>query len=86
MKISDSDFNYLKNAMMDVKGKVLDHIGFLKKPENKVKIKDFDMRLRWDWFSWAMRGRTNFLNKLYSYLNDDNIDTALKQIVKNEFP
>lgn len=81
MKITESDFNYLKKSMEEVKDKIPAHIEFLNRPENKIKIKDFDKRLRWDWFTAAVRGRTSFLNKLYDYLDDEHIDTALKKIV-----
>ncbi len=81
MKMSDSDFNYLKSAMMEIKDKIPSHIEFLNKLENKNKIKDFDTRLRWDWFNSAICGRTSFLNKLYDYLDDSHIETALKQIL-----
>jgi hypothetical protein len=82
MKITQFDFDYLKKAMEEVRDKIPAHIEFLNKPENKIKIKDFDTRLRWDWFTAAIRGRTSFLNKLYDYLDDTHINTALKQIVK----
>lgn len=82
MKISDTDFNYLSVAMEEVKDRIPAHIEFLNLPENKAKIKDFNVRLQWDWFHFAMRGRTSFLNKLYDYLDDTHISTALKQIVK----
>ena len=82
MKITDFDYSYLKSALLEVKDKIPDHIKFLNQPENLAKIKDFDTRLRWDWFTAAMRGRTSFLNKMYDYLDDSHIDTALKKIIK----
>jgi len=82
MKITTADYDYLKSAMLEVKDKIPAHIEFLKQPENLVKIKSFDTRLQWDWFHAAMRGRNSFLNKMYDYLNDEHIDTALKKIVK----
>ena len=45
------------------------------------KAQDVEKRLRWD-LLWASK-QTDFVCKvLYLYLNDDHIDTALKQIVK----
>lgn len=80
--MTSADYDYLKSAMLEVKDKIPAHIEFLKQPENLAKIKNFDTRLQWDWFTAAMRGRTSFLNKMYDYLNDEHIDTALKKIVK----
>jgi hypothetical protein len=82
MKITESDYSYLKSVMLKVKDGIPAHVEFLKQPENLAKIKDFDTRLRWDWFNFAMRGRTSLLNKLYDYLNDEHIDSALKKIIK----
>ena len=84
MKIKPEHYNLIKSAMEGVKDKIPAHIEYLKKPENLIKIKDFDMRLRWDWLRYAMNElpTTKFnWSDIYSYLNDDNIDTALKKIV-----
>jgi len=42
------------------------------------------MRFRWDIF-WAIpiERRTPWTEKVYKYLNDDHIDSALKKIVKS---
>lgn len=81
MKITNADYDYLKTVMLEVKDKIPAHIEFLNQPENKIRIKNFDTRLRWDWFTMAMRGRTIFLDKLYDYLDDIHINTALKKII-----
>ena len=85
MKIEQSDYDYLKAAMLEVKDKIPAHIDFLKQPENLAKIKDFDTRLRWDWFWAAIKRKVidgkSFYTKL-DYLNDEHINTALKKIVK----
>lgn len=48
---------------------------------NEGKSKDIEKRLRWDCLYAA--GLTPFIcDNLYSYLNDDHIDTALKNIIK----
>lgn len=82
MKIEQSDYDYLKTAMLEIKDKIPAHIEFLNEADNLGKVKDFDTRLRWDWFTASIRGRTEFVNKIYSYLNDDHINTALKKIIK----
>ena len=52
--------------------------------EEKKIGKDHEKRFRWDVFWTARRYLNgNFISDiLYSYLNDDHIDTALKKIVK----
>jgi hypothetical protein len=84
MKITQLDYDCLKNALVEVKDRIPAHIEYLNKPENKAKIKNFDTRLRWDWFFFALKKQDsrNFLDKLYDYLDDSHIDTALKSIIK----
>lgn len=53
--------------------------------ENADKVQDLNKRYRWDLFWLGLRNsnNTNFLTKvLYSYLNDEHIDSALKYVVK----
>lgn len=50
------------------------------------RVKDLDMRFRWD-LLWAVPNtpRTVLMKRLYAYLDDTHIDTALKKIIsKNE--
>ena len=76
MKIKNEHYNTLKNAIAPLK----EH--FEKHREAIIaegKAKDIEMRLRWDAFYAAKYG--GILSELYSYLNDDHIDTALKKIM-----
>jgi len=41
------------------------------------RVKDIDMRLRWDLFHATKHGT----RELYTYLNDTHIDSALRKIV-----
>ncbi len=75
-------YELIKSAMLSNKHLIPAHVKWLNEPENKSKIKDFDMRLRWDWLRSTGIFSTDTSRELYSYLNDSHIDTALKQIVK----
>jgi len=67
----------------------LEHYNYLfeqiKKVENKETFKNdcllSPMRYRWD-LLYAAKLSTWICNNLYSYLNDDHIDTALRKITK----
>jgi hypothetical protein len=45
------------------------------------RVKDLEKRLRWD-LSYKAGLTRFFCDSVYSYANDDHIDTALKSIVK----
>lgn len=52
---------------------------------NADKVQDLYKRYRWDLFWQGLRNsnNTDFLTKvLYSYLNDEHIDSALKYVVR----
>lgn len=51
---------------------------YRKKFETKPKL-DYEMIRRWDLLFVSKPGP--LINQLYKYLNDNNIDTALKKIV-----
>lgn len=57
--------------------KVLAHREGLKTDE---RVKDLDKRFRWD-LSRAAVGARWICDEVYSYANDDHIDTALRRIV-----
>jgi len=47
-----------------------------------IKAKDINVRLRWDLFACIKQeARLKLIDELYTYLNDDHIDSALKQII-----
>jgi hypothetical protein len=76
MKIKPEHYTTLKNAIAPLKGH------FEKRRENIIaegKAKDVEMRLRWDAFHASKYG--GILSELYSYVNDEHIDTALKKIM-----
>ncbi len=52
--------------------------------QNADKVKDLDKRYRWDLFyaTYATCAAALPIQALYSYLNDEHIDTALRKLVK----
>ena len=73
MKMRPEHYEYLKTAISTVIDKNPTTYEFYKAQGLS------DMRYRWDLFHAAKLDR-DFMNALYEYLNDDQIDTALKAI------
>jgi hypothetical protein len=74
MKITRNDYNELKNAIKEYKEIHPDCIHMWKEDQRFN-----DTMLQWELFHRCnLQGRY----KLYDYLNDDNIDTALKSIMR----
>lgn len=46
--------------------------------KENLRVKDLEKRFRWDCYHAAKCHNSDF----YTYLNDNHIDTALKQIIK----
>ncbi len=86
MKMTKSDYSALKTAVeatVKIHGaeKIKAHRELLNADD---RVKDLDMRYRWDILSMSFSGplRRDFFDRAYSYLTDAHIDTALKSIVK----
>ena len=79
MKITKEHYKIIKDAMQE-KAFLLPAIKSHIKCESK-QPKDLAMRIRWDLFYAS--GISQFVCKnVYSYANDDHIDTILKMIMK----
>lgn len=78
MKIKPEHYNHMKNAMAAIADKIPDHRERIK---DDPRVKDLDMRLRWDWLYGAVPSSWVSTN-LYPYMHDTHIDTALRAIVK----
>ena len=72
MKITPKDYQYLKNAISKVYNS--------EQSKEKRKLGLSEVRIRWDYL-WIAKEGTFVCNVLYKYLNDNHIDTALKNIV-----
>lgn len=83
MKIKKEHYSHIKTEIekvISIKGAeaVTAHKESLK---TDSRVKNLDMRFRWDLFNAACLTRFTCDN-VYSYANDDHIDTALRNIAK----
>jgi hypothetical protein len=78
MKIKQEHYEYMKQAIAPLIGKVPAHIEYLKA---EGKAKDYNKRLRWD-LMYAANLSTFVCDNLYNYMDDTHIDTALRAIMK----
>ena len=74
LKIKDTDYAELKRQVEAV---------LAGRPTGTTTEALQSTRTRWGIFWQAHNPRSLFLNTLYQYLNDDNIDSALKQIMRD---
>jgi len=56
---------------------------YRRKLEDDPKVRDADERFRWDLLNAAQKTMKFDIRRLYRYLNDRHIDTALKFYVKS---
>ena len=79
MKIQKEHYNVIKEkiALID-RDAIKSHALQVKE---SGKYKDFDTRMRWDIF-WASKLNDWVRDNVYTYANDEHINTALKNIVK----
>jgi len=90
MKITAAHYNELK-GLISVTGPVRNYsmsklVETYKSDYDKgaIKAKDIDKRLRWDLFACVPADtRKELIDELYTYMNDDHLDTALKNVVKD---
>ena len=82
MKIKDEHYQFIKEKFKDFGTEAINnHKTFLLSPENPRKYKNLEIRLRWDIFNLCGFSKWTCDN-LYSYMNDDHLDSALKAIMK----
>ena len=80
MKMQDEHYNYIKTAMAAIAYAIPEHGKTVIASGN---YKDIDKSIRWSWYYGAVPLPCKYTrDKLYSYLNDDDIDKALQSIVK----
>lgn len=79
VKIQQAHYDHMKAAIAAIPAhKVAAHRQFI---ANEGKAKDPAKRLRWDLSYYA--GLTPFIcENVYSYANDDHVDTALRAIMR----
>jgi len=79
MKMSKNHYNKLESMINEI---LNNNSGILEKYKNaKMSM----MRYRWDLYHTANhKDNSSLFHELYEYLNDDNIDTALKKITNTD--
>lgn len=79
MKITAEHYARLKGELSQFSQEKIDnHRQFI---INEGKAKDVEKRLRWDLLYY--RGLNQWVcDNVYTYANDDHVDTALRQIMK----
>jgi len=78
MKIKPEHYAHMLEAIRPLQPKLAGHREYLK---TDSRVKDLEKRLRWDAL-WASKITQWLSDTVYKYANDDHVDTALKQIMK----
>ena len=78
MKIKPEHYAVILDALKRLGGKIEKHREFLR---SDARVKDLEMRLRWD-AAYATGLTRWFCEHIYSYANDEHIDTALRAAMK----
>lgn len=89
MKVTEADYKALRALV----GEVIETAGPQRVRDYReglrrcAEVADHQKRMRWD-LLWAVERdkREPLIRGLYSYCNDDHIDTALKAIIKELLP
>jgi hypothetical protein len=82
MKISPAHYAHMKFALAKIPtNDVKAHRAHI---ISEGKAQDIEKRLRWD-LSYAAGLTSWFCREIYSYANDDHIDTALRKIMRELF-
>ena len=75
MKITQADYDALKQSLTSLVPQAKAHREYI---IAEGKSKDIERRLRWDMLNAS---GYDVLRRLYAYLNDSHIDTALRAIM-----
>jgi hypothetical protein len=84
MKITKEHYTHLHNTIQEriekLGGVVI--YEYREKLKNDKRVKNLETRFNWDMF-YACKLAGYACNYLYTYLNDNHIDTALKSIMRD---
>ena len=80
MKIKPEDYIIMRDAIAKI-GESMNLSSYFQSLREDPRVKDPNKRLRWD-LMWAAVSPVWICDNVYPYANDDHIDTALRQIVK----
>ena len=77
--MKQTHYNTIKNGIAEIpRDTALEHYNNLVLDE---RVKDINKRFRNDMF-FAFRKKSKIIHELYEYLDDSNIDTALRKIMR----
>lgn len=80
MKMINEDYEFMLRAISSLdRMKLIEHKSYLE-GDCHPKPKDIEKRFRWDCF-YAAKLSGWCCERLYKYLNDEHIDTALKKVM-----
>jgi len=79
LKMRPEHFELIKNTFQSNSNKIRLHRNWLRLLNKQPK--DLEKRLRWDFFIMTL-GSKWLCDNLYPYLNDDHIDSALRQVME----
>ena len=84
MKIEPTDYKSIEAAMVaKIEETGTERLtAYQNQLANDPRVKDVNMRLRWDLFLATKHGT----RQLYTYLNDTHIDSALRKIMATHLP
>ena len=77
MKITNEHYSHIVDAIRPLKPCFKVYKDSLK---SDPRVKDIEMRFRWD-MAWSAKLSQFFSDNVYSYANDDHIDTALRAAI-----
>lgn len=83
MKIQPEHYAYIRDALAALGAETVNTTREFIAQEGKAK--NPEMRLRWD-LSYRANLSRWFCDNVYSYANDDHIDTALRAIMRELYP
>lgn len=84
MKLKETDYQEMKYGVMEnmkrvPAGRIQEFMAIIKQDE---KVKDPARYMRWATFKlWGLSsGRMAWMDKVYTYCNDDHLDTAFRRL------
>ena len=80
LKIKPEHFQYIKDKIAEQDTQARREQYRSRNFKNADKVKDLDKRYRWDLFCYAVPVKF-VCDVLYKYLDDNHLDSALRQIV-----
>lgn len=83
LKVRDHHYNYILEHMRSKVNELGPQrlVAYVEMLRTLAEVKDVQKRLRWDLFRASIPNIADLYRDLYEYMNDDHIDTALRNIM-----